>query len=211
MLKQILEFLSDQIHDHWVKLLMALAFAAVGWYFGKRRAKAQWKKKEFLNRLHVSLNILQPGQPLLIRTIIEKSCEEIFLNSVAVEAVNAAARKTTGKNPLLPLKKEDYWYYLNSVLNEISEKFAVGEIRRDLGLPTTTGRYLICLTCEQAEEMRQRKLRAMVIQKKTLLALPAEPPPLEQPWHSRRWETLKFLAAEYQKNPHQFLEMEISL
>ena len=60
----------------------------------------------------------EPGKPLLIRTLLEKSCEEIFLNKVAVETIVAAARKTTERNPLLPLPKEDYWYYLNAVLNE---------------------------------------------------------------------------------------------
>lgn len=211
MWQEFSEFVSGQIHDHWVKFLMALGIAAVGWYFGKRRAQGQWQKKEFLHRLHVSLNVIHPGAPLQIRTILEKGCDEIFLNSVAAEAVGTAARKTTPQNPLLPLPKADYWYYLNSVLNEIAEKFSAGQIRRDLGQPTTNGKYLICLTCEYADEMRQRKIRAMVIQKQTLVALPAECPPLEQPWHAERWKTLNFLAAEYRKNPHQFLEMDISV
>jgi len=216
MLNQFLEAITNFIDDNWMKVLTGLALMLVGWYFGKRKAHSDWKNHEFLHRLNVSLNLMLPdpakqGHVLQIRTILEKSCEDIFLNSVATEKVEQAARKTTPQNPLLPLPQQDYWYYLNSILNEIAEKFALGEIRRDLGLPVTRGTYLICLTCECAGEMRTRKVRAMVIQKKYLEHLPETPPALEHATHITRWETLRILAAEYQKNPWQFLEVELSV
>ncbi|MDB5387822.1 MAG: hypothetical protein JWM11_3468 [Planctomycetaceae bacterium] len=216
MFVQFLEAITNFIDDNWMKLLTGLALMVLGWYFGKRKAHADWQKHEFLHRLNISLNLLLPSadkqsQLLQIRTVLEKSCEDIFLNSVASDAAEKAARKTTAENPILPLPKQDYWYYLNSVLNEIAEKFALGEIRRDLGLPVSRGKYLICLTCECAGEMRTRKVRAMVIQKQHLENLPAQVPTLEHPSHITRWETLQVLAAEYKKNPWQFLEIELSV
>lgn len=216
MLNQFLEAITKFIDDNWMKMLTGLALMLVGWYFGKRKAYADWSKREFLHRLNVSLNLILPdpanqGHILQIRTILEKSCADIFLNSVASETAEQAARKTTPENPLLPLPQSEYWYYLNSVLNEVAEKFALGEIRRDLGLPVTRGRYLICLTCESAGEMRTRKIRAMLIQKQFLENLPATTPSLEHPTHITRWETLRTLSQEYRKSPWQFLEIELSV
>lgn len=210
MWRDVVEVLVDQVQGHGVKVATALVLMAVGWWLGSRRARHEWRKKEFLNRLNVSLNTLTGGK-LLIRTILEKSNSEIFLNSLASETVVQAARKTSEQDPLLPLPKDDYWYYLNSILNEIAEKFAAGTLKRDMGLPVSSERYVVCLTCESAGDLRTRKVRAMVIQKKVLQKLPAEPPQFESPQHATRWKTLQQLAAELQRNPHRFLEMEICL
>jgi hypothetical protein len=216
MFAQFLEAITKFIDDNWMKMLTGLLLMVVGWYFGKRKAYADWHKHEFLHRLNVSLNLIvrDPATQvhhLQIRTVLEKSCEDIFLNSVASEAAEKAARNTTAQNPLLPLPQKDYWYYLNSVLNEVAEKFSLGEIRRDMGLPVNRAKYLICLTCECAGEMRTRKVRAMVIQKQYLENLPPNVPKLDHPSHITRWETLQIMAAEYKKNPWQFLEMELSV
>lgn len=211
VLHQVFDFLRDQIIDHWVKFLTGLAVLAVGWVLGKRRARSEWRRKTFYDRLNVSLNIIEPGKPLLIRTLLEKSCQEVFLNKVAVETVIAAGQRTTARNPILPLPKDDYWYYLNAVLNELAERFATGELKRDLGVPVVTKRYVICLTSEVAGDIRTRKLRAMVIGKALLESLPVDPPEFERPWHHNRWDTLRVMAAAYRENPHQFLEMEISV
>ena len=211
VLEQVFAFLRDQIIDHWVKFLTGLAVLAVGWFLGKRRARSEWKRKTFYDRLNVSLNIIEPGKPLRIRTLLEKSCQEVFLNKVAVETVIAAGQRTTARNPILPLPKDDYWYYLNAVLNELAERFAPGEVKRDLGVPVVTKKYLICLTSEVAGDLRTRKLRAMVIGKELLESLPAEPPEFERPWHHNRWDTLKVMAQAWRENPHEFLEMEISV
>ena len=209
-MEQFFELASDFIHDNWLKILSGFGLMLAGWLIGKYRARRQWRKREFFHRLNVSLNILRDGK-LQIRTLIEKAVENVFLNAAAAEAVATAARRTTEKNPLLPLRKEDYWQYLNAVLNEIAERFAVGELRRDLGLPVTTGKYLICLTSECAGDIRTRKVRAMVIQKQTLEKLPEIAPQFEQTSHATRWKTLQTLAAEFRKHPHQFLEVEISV
>jgi hypothetical protein len=211
MYQQFLAAMSDFIHDNWMKVLTGFVLMALGWVFGKRKARSDWRKREFFHRLNVSLNLLIPGEPLQIRTLLEKTCEEVFLNVVATDAVAAAAKRTRPDNPLLPLPQADYWQYLNAVLNEIAEQFSVGEIRRDLGLPVTRGKYLICLTCECAGELRTRKVRAMVIQKKHLENLPAVQPKFEHAAHATRWQTLGILAEEYKKHPWQFLELELAV
>lgn len=208
--RDLIDSLMNYAHDHWTKFITAVLFVAVGWLVGKRRARAEWRNKEFLNRLNFSLNSLRDGR-LLIRTLIEETCDEVFLNSVAVDAVAAAAKRTTEKDPLLPLDKDDYWYYLNAVLNEVAEKFADGQMRRDLGLSVTTERYLICLTCERAGPVRTQKIRAMLIQKRILENLPEDQPTLESPNHITRWETLRILAAQWKTAPFKFLEIEICL
>jgi hypothetical protein len=207
-MEKIVEAVTDLIEDHWVKFLTGLGVMAFGWLVGNWRAKRKWEKKEFFDRLNVSLNSIADGT-LRIRTVLEKTSLDVFLNSVAAAAIVEAAQHTTEKDPTLPLPKDDYWYYLNSVLNEIGEQFAAGVIRRDMGLKVTSVRYLICLTNECAGEARTRKVRAMLIQKSLLEKLPEDVPKFEAPSHSIRWETLKILSAEWQKHPWKFLEMEI--
>ena len=211
MLDQFFQALSDWLHDNWVKILTGLLLMLIGWFFGRRKAHSEFRKREFYHRLNVSLNLLLPEQPLQIRTLLEKSCEEVFMNTAAAESIAQAARNTTPQNPLLPLPKDDYWFYLNAVLNEIAEKYSQGEMRRDMGMFVTQAKYVICLTCESAGEIRTRKIRAMVVQKKLLENLPTTQPKLEHATHITRWETLTFMAAEYKKNPWQFMEMDISM
>ena len=207
---QILHTAQDYIKDHAVKLITGLVLMALGWFFGRRKALAQWKKQEFLDRLNLSLNTIDDGT-LKIRTLSEKLCEEVFLNSVAAETVRKLAAMTTASNPILPIPIDENWFYLNSVLNDLSEQFAVGLLKRDMGDRVSTALYLIVLTCESAGEMKTRKIRAMVIKKSSLLNLPAEMPKLESPSHATRWKTLQFLAAEYQTNPGMFKEVELAV
>ena len=205
---KIVEAVTDLIEDHWVTFLTGLGVMAIGWIVGNWRAKRRWEKKEFFDRLNVSLNSISDGT-LRIRTILEKTCLDVFLNSVAAAEIVDAAQKTTEQDATLPLPKADYWYYLNSVLNEVAEKFAAGVVRRDMGLETKSTRYLICLTNECAGDVRTRKVRAMLVQKSLLEKLPEKCPKLEAASHATRWQTLQRLAAELQKSPWKFLEMEI--
>jgi hypothetical protein len=208
-MQQLINTIVQVLEEHGIKVLVGLVSIWVGWLFGRRRAQANWKKQEFLDRLNVSLNVIDDGT-LKIRTLSEKRCEDVFLNSVAAETVQKLARQTTATDPLLPIPKDDQWYYLNAVLNELSEQFALGHIRRDLGVTVQTEAYLVCLTCEQFGEIRTRKVRAMVVRKSLLTNLPKEMPKLKASHHTTRWTTLQFMAAEYAKNPWRFLEVELS-
>ena len=207
---QIFEALADWLQDNWIKFLTGLFIMAVGWFFGQRRAQASWKKKEFLDRLNVSLNSIDDGT-LLIRTVLEKSCKDVFLNDVAVAAIREASVRTSEQDPTLPLPEAEYWYYLNSVLNEVAEQFSEGQLRRDMGLPVNVKRYQICLTSECAGELKTRKVRAMLIQTSLLDALPEEQPKLESPHHITRWDTLQKLAKLKKSSPYRFLEIEICI
>jgi hypothetical protein len=219
-MQEVLNQILSRLADKWQGLLIGAVFTIIGWYLGKRRGMAQWKKKEFLDRINVSLNTIADGT-LKIRTLTEKSCHEVFLNSTAVDAVAAACLKTTPEDPILPFPREEYWHFLNPVLNEISEQFSEGMIRRDMGLPVRSERYVICLTFECAGQMRTRKLRAMVIQRKLLEELPGGAvsqrektspmlaPKFESPTHITRWTTLQQLAKSWVETPERFQEMEI--
>ncbi len=66
-----------QVRDHGSKLLAAAVFTVIGWGIGRWRSKRAWRNRNFLNRLNFSLNLLVDGK-LLIRTLMEKSCEEVF-------------------------------------------------------------------------------------------------------------------------------------
>src|ERR1044072_6226819 len=61
------------------------------WWWGRRRAHRQWHAKGFLDRVIVSINIFADGY-LKIRTVMERSLDEMFLNELAVAKVWAAAR-----------------------------------------------------------------------------------------------------------------------
>lgn len=198
------------LREHWLKAIVSLLFLLAGTWWGRRRARREWERKRFLNRLNFSLNTLRDGK-LEIRTLAEMNCRDVFLNDYAAERVQIAAERTTKQNPLVPLEKEERWFLLNSVLNEVSERFAEGFIRRDMGLPTTTHTYLIALTYENAGDLKTRKIRAMVIRKDALLNLPADPPAFERPHHATRFQTLHALAGAYRHDATNFLEIDISL
>ena len=208
MMQDFLNTVRQIVTEHGIKVLTAAAFTVAGLLIGRWRAAQSWKKREFFDRLNVSLNSLHGGK-LLIRTVLEKTCEEILLNKVAVERLIKMAQQTTKDHPLIPIPKEDRWFYLNAVLNELSETFAEGLFRREAGKPHDAVRYLICLTNECDGEVRTRKVRAMVMRKDTLLNLPIEPPTLESPNHAIRWKTLQQMQKAYAVDPTNFIEAEI--
>lgn len=204
----MLETILTHLRDRGLQWLVALAITSLGGLVAWWKARQRWRRREFLDRINVSLNLLVDGK-LLIRTLLEKSCQDIFLNRVAVKEVLKASGHTTPTDPLLPLPQEDYWYYLNAVLNEVGEKFSAGQIRRDLGEPVRRGLYLVALTFECAGEMKTRKIRAMVIRKELLVDLPAETPQFNSPHHITRWNTLQQMKAAYAATPWKFIEMEL--
>ncbi len=161
------------VTEHGIKVLTAATFTVAGLLIGRWRSAQSWKKREFFDRLNVSLNSLHGGKLLI------------------------------------PIPKEDRWFYLNAVLNELSETFAEGLFKREAGKPHDAVRYLICLTNECDGEVRTRKVRAMVMRKDTLLNLPKEQPALESPNHSIRWKTLQQMQRAYSVDPTNFIEAEI--
>ena len=206
----ILRSLQRYLLDNWPELVWIVCAAAGAAYIAGRRSRSNWMNRSFLDRLNVSLNIISDDR-LRIRTVLETDVETVFLNRSAAKQISQLAKRTTEQDPLIPIPREDCWYFLNSVLNEISERFALGFLREDAGLEGTKTSYLVCLTCEQAGSVRTHKIRAMLIKKATLENLPSDCPGLEHPSHITRWETLKTLAQRWELAPHYFIEIEIVL
>ena len=193
-----------------VGLITAVASFTFGRYWGRYKAQQVWESKEFLHRIIVSLNSFQ-DEYLRIRTIREDSLDTVFLNQIAIEKVLKAAKKCVPSQPILPIDKADRWFLLNFVLNAIAEQFVEGHIKKDAGLPVTTIRYAIFLTAEMEEEMRIRKVRAMLIREEQLRDFPYRDtmPKLENPWHDQRVRTLRVAAELFQREPDNFLMMEV--
>jgi hypothetical protein len=183
---------------------------AVGRWWGRHQAKKQWQNKLFLGRINISLNSISNGW-LKIRTIFERSLEDVFLNPVAVEKVRWASQRTTTDNPVLPIAKEDRWYLLNFVLNAVAERFSSGPVRYDAGEPLRPVTYLVFLTCEVLDADRIRKVRAMMLRKELLEDFPFVDamPKLERDWHRDRIVTLRRAAEIYRSEPDHFLPIEI--
>jgi hypothetical protein len=207
-MNEALESLVDYLCENWPELLWIVLAAGLASYLAGRRARSRWRKADFLDRLNVTLTSIEGGT-LRIRTILEMDCQQIFLNAAAAKTILEFARQTTADDPMLPIPKEDCWQYLNAILNEISERFAAGHIRRDLGLPTDRGEYVLCLTCERSGPVRTQKVRAMLVRKSLLTSLPDEEPAYESKTHVTRWKTLQQIADQYTRNPHRFIEMDI--
>jgi len=205
---EIIVSLSDLVERHWLKAVFAVAVTLFGWWYARWRAKRDWKRREFFNRINISLNSIDGGV-LKIRTLLEDPIDEVFLNLAAADLVRKAAQKAEPGRPVLPLPRDERWFVHNEVLNQLAELFAAGQLRHDLGVPTRSAIYVIALTCEKAGAMRTYKVRAMMMRKDALLSLPLEPPRFERPTHSTRFETLHTLAAAYLADPEQFIEMEL--
>ena len=209
----------DEVSAEYTKRVIVTALVAAStsgvtfvftWWWARRRAHRQWYAKEFLDRIIVSLNIFADGG-LKIRTVLERSLDEIFLNKLAVAKVWAAARATTLENPVMPIAKEDRWFLLNFVLNAVAEHFVTGHIKRDAGQPVTIVRYALFLTCELVGDERIRKVRAMLVRHDVLenFPYPDTLPALENPWHADRIKTLRGAAVLYKKEPDNFLTLEV--
>lgn len=210
---ELRDILQDLIVDHWAKILTGLVLLVLGRMWGRYRARREWRKKEFKNRLMISMNSVVDGG-LLIRTVLEKDITEVLLNEQAVSLLEEASRKTSAADPIIHLPEADRWHILNAVLNEIAEHFKEGLFARDMGLPVEVGRYCFCLTNEVAGDLKTRKIRVM-IQRPELLA--AEGPDLvglklSSPHHRTRLETLAVMRKQYRggEGP-DFMSLEVAL
>jgi hypothetical protein len=193
-----------------VAAITSTATFFAGRWWGRYKASRQWHAKEFLDRIIVSLNIFADGY-LKIRTVLERSVEEVFLNRLAIDKVEAAARATTPDNPIMPIAKPDRWFLLNFVLNAVAEHFVAGNIRQDAGQSVNVVKYALFLTCELVGEERIRKIRAMMVRLDVLEKFPYTDtmPKLENPWHADRIKTLRAAAEQYRKEPDNFLTLEV--
>ncbi len=182
----------------------------IGRWWGRYQAHKQWESKHFLGRIIVSINCLAGGY-LKIRTIFERSLEEVFLNPLAIEKIRNASLKTSVQNPIIPMEKKDRWFLLNFVLNAVAEHFSSNLVRYDAGEPLRPVQYLLFLTAESVGEDRIRKVRAMLLRKDYFDNFPYTEtlPKLEQEWHADRIVTLRRAIELYAKEPDNFLQLEV--
>lgn len=210
---------ADIAADSGSRLVTTLIVAAIttpisylfGRYVGLYRARRKWKRKDLLNRLTVSLNILSQGH-LKLRTIFDRPFDQIFPNEAVADGVLKAASQCTADNPVVAVAKEDRWFVLNFVLNAIAEVFAHGSLKQDIGGSVQCVRYGLFLTCEVLDQERLRKVRAMLIRLEDLEQFPiplGEMPALESPLHADRVITLRKAAELYHKEPDLFLTIDL--
>src|SRR5262249_21261578 len=111
------------------------------------------------------------------------------------------------------IAREDRWYLLNFVLNAVAERFSAGAVRQDAGEPVRCVTYALCLTSEADDELRVRKVRAMLVRRDLLLDFPYMDtmPQLENRWHDMRVQTLRKLTKAYQTEPDNFLTLELDV
>src|SRR4051794_40318943 len=87
----------SELTERWgigilIFLCTTVASYVMGRLAGYYKARAQWLQKDFSGRILVSVNSIVGGT-LKIRTLLERSLEEIFLNPLAVAKVQEAARR----------------------------------------------------------------------------------------------------------------------
>jgi len=184
----------------------------LGRLWGYYQARRQLEALHFFDIINVGFNLLDGGT-LKIRTVFETTLENIYRNRIQVETLKKLARKTTTANPMIELPKDDAWYYLNFLLNNLSEKFAEGTAREACGLPVTRTRFSLFLTCEKVGADRLHKIRAMLVRQELLEAFPYTDslPVLEKDYHQDRIVTLRCAARAFRDKPHLFLPFDISL
>ena len=85
------------IHGHFHVLISHTAGVDMSTF--ETVARREWESKEFLNRVIISLNIFSDGT-LKIRTVLERSIEEVFLNPIAIEKIQAAVKLCTPDSPI---------------------------------------------------------------------------------------------------------------
>lgn len=71
-----LSTIRDQLSDHGIKIAVAAAFTILGWLFGRWKAARDWRRREFFNRLNISLNAI-------LNEISEKFSAGLFLREAA--------------------------------------------------------------------------------------------------------------------------------
>lgn len=192
----MLETVRNLLADNGFEIAISLVSFLIGGWLGRVQGWRQYARRAFFDRLNVSLNFVDGGQ-FAIRTLLERSGAEVFRNAHMLRRVMRAAERTT-KSPLLDLPADEYWYYLNAVLNAISEQFADGYVRQEAGLTESTQTYLLFLTSENDRNVRQRKVRAMLVRESLLLSIAADPvPAFKNEFHAARWAALRQVAEEW--------------
>ena len=204
------------LQEHWSKFAgVALGFVPVLW--GIYRARREWRKREFMSRFSITLNILRPdadGAVLWIPAAGEFELEEVFhRNRTAVKIVRRAAAAATLEEPfLVTIPEDDRRSILNEVANRVEVLLNEGSFAALAGLPVRYVPLVLGLTCEKGADVRIRKIRAMVVEESLLRNIEriAEVK-FDKPHHVVRAQTLRRMAKLYAEKPSQFARVVVAL
>jgi hypothetical protein len=131
------------------------------------RNRREFSLKRF-DRVNVSVNYVL-GDKLAMRTLLETTPKEVWLNEYGVSLVVAAAARTTAEQPFVLLSDEkDMGYVKRAVKNVLSEHFAEAFLAQSLGVPIRTGRFVYAITYEKYESIRELKFRVVVAEDRAL-------------------------------------------
>lgn len=207
---KLLEILRERMLSVLVAVLTATAVGA--WTYW--RARIAFALRQFLHRVNFSLNYLD-GKVLRFRTLQESDLRDVLLNNRhAVKLVTKAAGRATLERPVLVFSKKEAWVVLNSVLNELSEQFAVGFLAKSMGIPTRSAWYIFALTCEKDPDVRINKVRVLIAAESLLDSIEAlDDLEFEVGHHRIRRDTLAKMAVlrHDPKYSHNFLRVELTL
>ncbi|TNE46155.1 MAG: hypothetical protein EP343_24690 [Deltaproteobacteria bacterium] len=197
-----------------------MAGLLVGWMWGRWQARKAWKSKSFKRSVVLGFNAIEnfpeagPNEPvaaLRLRTFFERPLEEVLPLPSMQSLVSSVMQKTTKESPVLPFAKDDAWFVLNSVLNQIATQFAAGTLRKELGYDVIEREFLFCMTFERDDRMHQFKIRIMMMDKEAFLHFPDEGEvAVERQPHRLRVETLRAIKRDYYANPHLFATIKLA-
>jgi hypothetical protein len=212
----MLEHVLALLEAHWPKLAgLALGFIPVLW--GIYRARREWRKREFMSRFSVSLNVLRPdpqGTALWVPAAGEFDLEEVFhRNRLAVKIVRKAAYAATPEEPfLVTIPEGDRASILNEVANRVEVMLREGSFAALAGLPVRFVPLVVGLTCEKGADVRIRKVRAMVVEESLLRGIDQlAGVRLDKPHHAVRVQTLRHMAKLYAEKPGLFVRLVVAL
>ena len=186
--------------DQWELALLLVTWAIIGIIAIRRRI--DWRQRRFTQQVNFSLNILKNRDktPVLqLRTLLEDSAINVWLNEFGVSLVLKAARLTTPQKPFLRIEQQrDRDLVMIAVLNVLSERFSEVFVARALGMPVTSDMFLYGLTWERYGKMKTQKLRVLVIRESELehlFKMNAEKNKIDtiEESHSDRLETLRIM------------------
>ena len=156
--------------DQWEPALLMATWCVIAVLAVKRRY--DWRQRRFTQQVNFSLNSLTETNgtsTLLLRTLLEDSAAQVWINDYGVGRVLKAARRTTVENPFLQIAElRDRDLAMIAVLNVLSERFSDAFVAQVLGIPAVTDTFLFGLTWERYGEMKTQKLRVMVIKRSDL-------------------------------------------
>jgi hypothetical protein len=157
------------IAAHGALLGLILTWAGIALVYFQRRSA--WAQKEFADQVNFSLNYVI-DQTLALRTLLECTVKDVWLNEYGVRLVRAAARLTTAEQPFVMLQEQADREFVNrAVINTLSERFAGTFVAQALGGAVRSGNFIFAITYERYENMRTQKFRVLLMEERTLTEL----------------------------------------